>query len=43
MIKTADVAHAVAEKGGPSDYLQENWDRVVEPAIRMAELAAANS
>ncbi|GIS58880.1 MAG: hypothetical protein CM1200mP2_11050 [Planctomycetaceae bacterium] len=43
MIKTVDVAHAVAEKGGPTDYLRENWDRVVEPAIRMAELAAANS
>ena len=43
MIKTVDVAHAVAEKGGPTDYLRENWDRGVEPAIRMAELAAANS
>jgi electron transport complex protein RnfB len=43
MIKTVDVAHAVAQKGGPDDYLRENWGRVVEPAIRMAELAATNS
>ena len=43
MIPTKDIAHAVAEKGGPPEYLRENWDRVVAPAIRMAELAAAGS
>ncbi len=40
MIPTVQVAQAVANKGGPDDYLYENWERVVEPAIRMAELAA---
>lgn len=43
MIPTKDIAHAVAEKGGPPEYLRENWDRVVAPAIRMAELATAGS
>jgi hypothetical protein len=41
MVPTIDVAECVAEKGGPPEYLRENWERVVEPAIRMAELAAA--
>ena len=40
MIPTVMVAKQVAEKGGPPEYLRENWERVVEPAIRMAELAA---
>ncbi|MFP6768612.1 MAG: 4Fe-4S binding protein [Planctomycetaceae bacterium] len=43
MVKTVDLAHAVAAKGGPPEYLRENWERVVEPAIQMAELAAAGS
>ena len=30
----------VAAKGGPPDYLHDNWERVVEPAIRMSQLAA---
>ena len=40
MVPTVRVAQEVANKGGPVDYLRNNWDRVVEPAIRMAELAA---
>jgi len=40
MIPTIQVAEQVANKGGPPDYLRDNWDRVVEPAIRMAQLAA---
>ncbi|MBQ15996.1 MAG: electron transporter RnfB [Planctomycetaceae bacterium] len=43
MVKTVDVAHAVAAKGGPPGYLHDNWERVVEPAIRMSELAATGS
>ena len=40
MVPTITVAKEVAEKGGPEDYLHHNWEKVVEPAIRMAELAA---
>jgi electron transport complex protein RnfB len=41
MVPTIEVAQAVAAKGGPPEYLHDHWERVVEPAIRMAELAAA--
>ena len=27
-------------KGGPPEYVLQNWDRLVVPAQRMAELAA---
>ncbi len=40
MVPTIHVAQEVANKGGPDDYLRDNWLRIVEPAIRMAELAA---
>ena len=40
MVPTIDAAEIVAAKGGPQDYLHDNWERVVEPAIRMSELAA---
>jgi hypothetical protein len=40
MIPTVRVAEYVASKGGPPDYLRENWEKVVEPAIRMSQLAA---
>ena len=43
MIPTVMVAQAVASKGGPPDYLHDNWERVVEPAIRMSELAAESA
>ena len=43
MVPTIEVAQRVAESGGPPRYMEENWERVVEPAIRMAELAAASS
>ena len=38
--KEEALAQVVALKGGPDDYLHENWERVVEPAIRMSQLAA---
>ena len=41
MVPTINAATEVAAKGGPDDYLRDNWERVVEPAIRMSELAAA--
>ena len=41
MVPTTQVAQAVARKGGPPGYMYENWDRLIIPAQRMAELAAA--
>ncbi len=43
MVPTIEVGWQVANKGGPEDYLHDNWERVVEPAIRMSELAAESS
>jgi len=43
MVPTIEVAQEVANKGGPPDYMRENWERVVGPAIRMSELAAAQA
>ncbi|MFQ5733254.1 MAG: electron transporter RnfB, partial [Planctomycetaceae bacterium] len=43
MIPTVEAAAYVAEKGGPPEYIRENWDRVVEPAIRMSQLAASQA
>lgn len=40
LIPTIQVAQVVANKGGPPDYMLKNWDRLVVPAQRMAELAA---
>jgi electron transport complex protein RnfB len=40
LVPTVQVAQAVANKGGPPDYMLKNWDRLVVPAQRMAELAA---
>jgi len=40
LVPTVQVAQAVASKGGPPDYMLSNWDRLVVPAQRMAELAA---
>ena len=41
MVPTVMVAQAVAAKGGPPAYMDANWDRLVVPAQRMAELAAS--
>jgi electron transport complex protein RnfB len=38
MVPTERVAHAVAQIGGPPDYLRENWDRLVGTAQHLAEL-----
>ena len=41
MVPTVEVAQAVASKGGPPDYMEKHWERLVIPAQRMAELAAS--
>jgi len=40
LVPTVNAAQAVANKGGLPDYMLQNWDRLVVPAQRMAELAA---
>jgi hypothetical protein len=37
MIKTPAVAQAVADKGGPPEYVEQNWDRLVNQAQAIAE------
>jgi electron transport complex protein RnfB len=39
MVPTPDIAKHVAEKGGPPDYVEKNWDRLVGAAQALAELA----
>ncbi len=39
MIKPIDLGQHVAAKGGPDEYLDKHWERVVEPAIAISELA----
>ena len=43
MVPTEEVAVAVAQMGGPPDYVEENWDRLVAAAQHLAELKAASS
>ncbi len=40
MVPTQDIAQVVAQIGGPPDYIQENWDRLVGTAQHLAELRA---
>lgn len=39
MVSTPDVAAAVAEKGGPPEYVEKNQDRLVSVAQSIADLA----
>ena len=41
MVDTPQIAVAVADKGGPPDYVEKNWDRLVGTAQHLAELKAA--
>ena len=41
MVPTEMVAQVVAQIGGPPEYIEENWDRLVGTAHRLAELKAA--
>ena len=39
MVPTPRIAVAVADKGGPPEYIHENWDKLVGVAQSLAELA----
>jgi Na+-translocating ferredoxin:NAD+ oxidoreductase subunit B len=39
MVPTPHIAVAVAEKGGPPEYVEQNYDRLVGAAQTLAELA----
>jgi electron transport complex protein RnfB len=41
MVPTENVALHVAQIGGPPEYIQANWDRLVGTAQHLAELRAA--
>jgi electron transport complex protein RnfB len=41
MIPTEQVAVIVAQVGGPPEYINEHWDRLVGTAQHLAELKAA--
>src|ERR1700674_2745417 len=40
MVPTAEIAEAVANKGGPPEYVEKNWERLVGAAHSLAVLAA---
>src|SRR5688572_1759083 len=40
LIPTTQAGWYVAVKGGPPEYVDKNWERVVLPAQRLAEMAA---
>jgi len=40
MVKTEEVAHVVADIGGPPEYIQSRWDELVGTAQHLAELRA---
>ena len=41
MVPTENAAVIMSQVGGPPDYIQENWDRLVGTAQKLAELRAA--
>jgi Na+-translocating ferredoxin:NAD+ oxidoreductase subunit B len=41
MVPTEEVAVAVSQIGGPPEYIQANWDRLVGTAQHLAELKAS--
>jgi electron transport complex protein RnfB len=43
MVPTENVAVVVAQIGGPPEYIQEHWDRLVGGAQHLAELRAASA
>jgi electron transport complex protein RnfB len=40
MVPTEQVADVVAQIGGPPEYVEKNWDRLVGTAYKLAELKA---
>jgi Na+-translocating ferredoxin:NAD+ oxidoreductase subunit B len=43
MVPTELVAVTVAQIGGPPEYIQANWDRLIGSAQHLAELRAASA
>jgi electron transport complex protein RnfB len=41
MVPTEEVAQVVAQIGGPPEYVEQNWDRLVNTAQHLAELKVA--
>jgi len=41
MVPTEMVAVAVAQSGGPPEYVEANWDRLVGRAQALAEMKVA--
>src|SRR5881397_2258605 len=39
MVPTPQIAESVANKGGPLEYVEKNWDKLVGSAYALAELA----
>jgi electron transport complex protein RnfB len=39
MVDTPEIASHVASKGGPPEYVEKNWDKLVSVAQSLAELA----
>jgi len=39
MVKPTQIVDAVANKGGPEDYVQANWEKLVGVAASIQELA----
>src|SRR6266849_5769186 len=39
MVDTVTIAEHVADKGGPPEYVEKNWDRLVGAAQALAELS----
>ena len=42
MVPTEDVALVVAQIGGPPEYVEKNWDRLVGTAQHLVELKIAS-
>jgi electron transport complex protein RnfB len=40
MVLTPTIAEHVANKGGPPEYVEKNWERLVGAAQALVELAA---
>jgi electron transport complex protein RnfB len=38
MVPTEEVAQVVSQIGGPPEYIEQNWDRLVGTAQHLAEL-----
>ncbi len=39
MVKPLEIAQAVADKGGPAEYVDANWDKLVGAAQTIQDLA----